>query len=165
MTTKPGRTSTILSKAKSKSETAAPVSHIENRADVRGARRTRSQESSMARTIDDLALHDELFAGVLAELKQDIAKGASATDIAKKYAALAQARIATIALTDEDSGRALAASQDMVNRAIGKPTERKQIEHSMAQASEDEIDALLASKLKDVGPIASGSGDDNDDEA
>ena len=104
-------------------------------------------ELSRASSIDDLALYDSLFSGALRSLKEDIAGGMDAITLAKKYAALAQARIVTTALTEQDSGKALAASQDIVNRAHGKAVENKNIKHALADSSDSELDAIINSKL------------------
>ena len=117
-------------------------------------------ELSRAGTIDDLALYDDLFNGALKGLKEDIARGMDAISLAKKYAALAQARIVTTALTEQDSGKALAASQDIVNRAHGRPTEKKEIKHALAESSDSELDAIINSKMAQLGT----SDDDNSDE-
>lgn len=109
--------------------------------------RKSGQELERAGTIDELAVYDELFTGALASLKKDIAKGMDAISIAKKYANLAQARIVTTALTDQDSSKALAASQDIINRAHGKATEKKEIKHALADSSDSELDAVIASKM------------------
>lgn len=100
--------------------------------------------------IDQFAIYNEIFDKVLPELKTDIAKGLTAIDLAKKYSQLAQARMITTALTDADSSRSTAAAKDILDRAHGKATENKKIEHSMAQASDAELDALIESKLRDV---------------
>lgn len=124
-------------------------------------------ELERASSIDDLALYDNLFAGALRGLKEDIAKGMDAISLAKKYAALAQARIVTTALTDEDSGKALAASQDIINRAHGKAVEKKEIKHAMADASDAELDAIIESKMREVGPSSTDNSNQylsNDDE-
>ena len=105
-------------------------------------------ELNRARTLDDLALHDDLFSGVLGNLKKDIANGVDALTLAKKYANLAQARTVTIALTDENSSTALAASRDVMDRAMGKSIERKETKHIMADSTEEELDAIIASKLE-----------------
>lgn len=114
-------------------------------------------ELNRARTLDDLALHDDLFSGVLGNLKKDIANGMDALTLAKKYANLAQARTVTIALTDDNSSTALAASRDVMDRAMGKSIERKELTHALANSSDDELDAVIASKMAMLGE---GEGDD-----
>lgn len=115
----------------------------------RAAYNTRKNGVELSRvgTIDDLALYDDLFNGALKGLKEDIARGMDAISLAKKYAALAQARIVTTALTEQDSGKALAASQDILNRAHGRPTEKKEIRHALAESSDSELDAIINSKM------------------
>jgi hypothetical protein len=110
-------------------------------------KRARAMETNRVRTLDNLRLHDELFHGIIGPLKQDIANGMGALEIAKKYANLAQARTVTIALTEPDSSKALAAAKDIIDRSEGKAIERKQIAHALASASEQELDAVIASKL------------------
>jgi hypothetical protein len=117
------------------------------RKNVTGHVRKQAVETQRVRTLDELEVHDSLFTGVLAGLKEDIAKGMDAMAIAKKYASLAAARTVSIALTDENSGLALAAAKDIQDRVNGKATEKKELIHSMANASEKEIDAVIASKL------------------
>lgn len=109
--------------------------------------RKHGQELARASSLDELAIYDNLFNGALASLKLDIANGMDAISIAKKYANLAQARIVTTALTDEDSGKALAASKDIIDRAFGKATEKKEIKHAMADSSDSELDAVITSKM------------------
>jgi len=109
-------------------------------------------ELGLVDQIDERSMLEELFNNVLPELKVDIAKGMDAAKLAKKYAALAQARVITTALTNPSAAAALPAARDILDRALGKPKETKEIQHSMANASEAEIDALIESKLKDVTP-------------
>lgn len=127
-----------------------PIARARNSGGTRRAQKATKksgQELSRAASIDELAVYDDLFSGVLHSLKEDIRNGLDAVAIAKKYSTLAQARVVTTALTDEDSGKALAASQDILNRAYGKATERKEIKHALADSSEEELDAVIASKM------------------
>jgi len=125
----------------------------------RAAFNTRKNGAELSRvgTIDDLALYDDLFNGALKGLKEDIARGMDAISLAKKYAALAQARIVTTALTEQDSGKALVASQDIVNRAHGRPIERKELRHALAESSDSELDAIINSKMAQLGSLDEGS--------
>lgn len=125
----------------------------------RAAFNTRKNGAELSRvgTIDDLALYDDLFNGALKGLKEDIARGMDAISLAKKYAALAQARIVTTALTEQDSGKALAASQDIVNRAHGRPTEKRELRHALAESSDSELDAIINSKMAQLGSLDEGS--------
>lgn len=104
-------------------------------------------EARMVRNLDALAAFEEFQDEVLPMLRQDLAKGLTAEDIYKKYQALAAARNISIALADPDSGKALAAIKDILDRSGGKPTERKELTHKMANVSDAELDSLLLSKL------------------
>lgn len=112
--------------------------------------RVNTMNNRMARNIDDLALHDELMGGLLGSLKSDVARGMTTDQILKKYSTLAAARTVQTALTHEDAGLALAASKDIIDRTQGKAKETKEIKHALANSSEEEVDALLLSKLNEL---------------
>lgn len=103
---------------------------------------------TQARNIDDLALHDELFSGLLGIIRDDIRRGVSAEDILTKYSQFAAARMVTIATTDADSGRAMSASKDILDRALGKARETKDITHRLDKVDERQIDAILLTELE-----------------
>lgn len=111
-----------------------------------------------ARSIDDLALHDELMGGVLGMIKKDLAAGLPADRILEKYAPIAAARTVTIALTDADSGRALTASKDVLDRVHGKATERKELVHRLDKLDERQIDAIILSELESLGELSEDEG-------
>lgn len=107
-------------------------------------------ETDRARNIDDLAIHDELMGGILGSIKADLLTGLPSDQILAKYAALAAARTVTIAATDADSGRALAASKDILDRTMGRAVERKQIQHKLENVDPGQLDALLLSELEAI---------------
>ncbi len=100
-------------------------------------------EEERARNLDELAIYDEMTVGVLGAIKRDLAKGLSSEDIMAKYASVAAARIVTIASTEADSGKALAAAKDILDRVKGKAVERKQIHHKLENVTEKELDAII----------------------
>lgn len=104
-------------------------------------------EESRVRSLDDLTLHDDLMMGVLGGVKKDLASGLTSEEILTKYAALASARIVSIAATDADSGKALAAAKDVLDRTQGRAVERKQIDHRLSKLDEKQIDAILLSEF------------------
>lgn len=101
-----------------------------------------------ARNLDDLALHDELMGGLLGVIRDDLRAGLPADKILTKYANIAAARVATIAATDADSGKALAASKDILDRVYGKAREVKDVTHRLDKVNEREIDAILLTELE-----------------
>lgn len=104
-------------------------------------------QTDRARSLDELAIQDEMWSGVLQSVRDDVRKGASAEDLLAKYAVLAAARITTIAATDADSGRALSASKDIMDRVYGKAREVKDVTHRLDKVKEEQLDALLLSEL------------------
>jgi hypothetical protein len=100
-----------------------------------------------ARSLDELAVSDELFSGVLEAVRTDIRKGLKTEDLLAKYAQLAAARVVTIAATDQDSGRALTAAKDILDRVHGKAKETKDVTHRLDRVKEEQLDALLLSEL------------------
>lgn len=71
----------------------------------------------------------------------------TAEEIFKKYEAHAAAAVVS-ALASPDSQ--LAASDKILNRTMGKPTEKKEVTHKLDQLSDEQLDALVQSELADV---------------
>jgi hypothetical protein len=55
-----------------------------------------------------------------------------------------------IAMTDKDSGRALSAIKDILDRTQGRAVERTTTTHKFEKLKDEELDALLKSRLKEV---------------
>lgn len=106
--------------------------------------------SESNRNLDEMAVYDELFNGVLSDIREDIRKGAGAEEILSKYANLAAARVVTVALTDSDSGRGLSAAKDVLDRSMGRAVERKQIHHKLDKVEEKQLDAILLTELESL---------------
>ncbi len=104
-------------------------------------------QTDRARSLDELAVQDELWSGVLQTVRDDVRKGLSATEILAKHAQLAAARIVTIAATDADSGKAMTAAKDIMDRTFGKAKETKDVTHRLDKVKEEQLDALLLSEL------------------
>lgn len=111
---------------------------------------TNKIQDTRVRNIDDLVLHDDLMMGVLGSIKKDLAQGLTSEEILEKYAALAAARITSIAATEADSSKALAAAKDILDRAKGRAVERKQIHHKLDKVDEKQLDAILLTELEDL---------------
>lgn len=103
------------------------------------------QTGRMARLLDELSEFEEFRATVLDTIRQDLKAGMTANQLREKYASLVQARLITEALTDE-SARALTAAKDVLDRAHGKATERKEVTHRLKDMTEAELDALILSE-------------------
>lgn len=82
-------------------------------------------------------------------LRQAITEAWPAEKIYKMAEAHAAARNVTIALTEEDSGKALSAIKELMDRSKGKATEKQEVTHTYSKLKDEDLDALLESKLKE----------------
>lgn len=112
-------------------------------------RRTRIASPDAAMTTKlDLAAEFEKFRELMPDrLKKDLLDGMSAKQLYKKYAALAAARTIAISLSEADSAKALAASKEVMDQAEGKVTTRTEVTHKMGEVPEEQLDAIIMSKL------------------
>ena len=101
------------------------------------------------RDIDKLAEFDQFCEEVLPALRRDLQSGMSAKSLREKYMAKCTAREISIAIGDPDSGKALTAIKNIVDRVEGKAVETKAITHKYEQMSDSQLDALLLTKLED----------------
>ncbi len=108
------------------------------------------QENWTIRAVDDLAEFDKFKEEILPMLKKAISESWSAEKIYKMAEAHAAARNVTIALTDQDSGKAMTAIKELMDRSKGKATEKQEITHSYSKLSDEELDALIDSQKKDL---------------
>lgn len=106
--------------------------------------------SERSHSLDELSVMEELLSGVLTGVRNDIKAGLPAEKIMEKYAALAAARVVTVALTDIDSGKALAASKDILDRTQGKAKEKKEITHRLEKVEEKQLDAILLTEFENL---------------
>lgn len=111
-------------------------------------------QKRLANLVDDIADYEEFCAEILPALRKDIAAGKTAQQIYEKYQAIAAARSVAIAMRETDSGKALAAIRDILDRSSGKPTEKKEVTHKLEKLEEKELDALLLTELADLSPRA-----------
>jgi hypothetical protein len=109
-----------------------------------------TNNESMESTVDDVIAYQEFKEKIAPELRNMLINGASAKEMLKKYENYAVAKLLTIALSDKDSGKALAAVKDILDRSQGKAVETKKLEHTMNDLSDEELDALLLSEAEDV---------------
>ncbi len=110
--------------------------------------------------LDELRLYEEWKREILPVLQADITDKLTPTEIINKYKALITARQVMRALGSSDTAVAASAAKDLLDRAEGKPIERKQIQHRLAGLPEAEIDAVLATKLKDLDALTDGDSDE-----
>jgi len=107
-------------------------------------------EAALVDQLDELALFQEFQQDMLPKLRDLVKKGAKSDEILELGRALAAGRLITIAATEEDSGRALAAIKEVLDRKDGKVTERKEITHTMAKLKDEDLDALVLTALQEA---------------
>lgn len=118
------------------------------------------QQRLMARNMDLLAEFDRFKDEVLPALRADLKNGLTAEEIYSKYQHLVAARSVTLAMTEVDTSKALSAIKDILDRSQGKAKERQEVTHKMSKVSDDELDAMLMSKVKEAGIDVEESGDE-----
>lgn len=111
--------------------------------------RTNKVENNMARALDQLAAFEEFQADIAPALRGAVKSGKSPEEIYRIVLSALAARQATIALTSKKPAEALAAIKDILDRATGKPTERKEIKMELQHASDEMLDSKLQSLLSD----------------
>lgn len=116
----------------------------------RASARRNNEEQRMARRVDKLRQHEEFEEQILPELRKMLKAGKSAGEIYEFAQNFAAARAVTIALTDADSNRALGAVKEILDRSQGKAKERTEVEHKFAKLRDEELDALLESRLQET---------------
>lgn len=130
------------------------------------ARNTRKPATSQATQykaaamIDDLREFNQFREEILPVLRKALANGDDADTIYKRFQAYAAARAVSIAATEVDSGKALSAIKDILDRTQGRAKERTEVTHRLSSLPEEQLDSILLSKLKDGSFIA----EENEDE-
>lgn len=108
----------------------------------------RKQDSAMAKLVDDIAEFNKFREEILPVLRQALASGLSAEEIYNKFQAYAAARAVSIAATELDSGKALSAIKDILDRTQGRAKEKAEIVHKLEHLPDEQLDSILLSKLK-----------------
>lgn len=111
--------------------------------------RTNKVEHRMARALDELAEFEKFQEDILPILQTALKEGWSAEKIFNhpKAQALLAARALTIGIMDRDSGRALAAVKDIMDRTVGKATEKLEVTNRLEKMPDEQLDALIRSQL------------------
>ena len=111
------------------------------------------QERHTVAALDRLAAFEQFQDEILPALRQDLAAGKTAEKLYKKYAALAAARSISVALGEADSGKAISAIKDILDRDQGRAIERKQAEHKFSKLPDKELDAFLLTQMNEMEPL------------
>lgn len=129
-----------------------------------GKSKTETQEK-MARTVDTLADYEDYREKIAVWMRRDLQNGMSAKDIRKKYSAMVQARMTSIALTESDPGKAMAAGKDHLDREEGKAKETKELSHRLSDLPQEELASVLHSSLTELRELEIDEEDEDEQEA
>ncbi len=110
-------------------------------------------EDKLLNAIDERAAWEEFKDQFAPQVRKMLARGATAEEIYSEFSSHAAARSVTIAMSEVDAGKAMNAIKEILDRSKGKAMERKSIEHSLANAPEEQVDSALLSKLKKLGVV------------
>lgn len=113
-------------------------------------RGTNTAEDGLLEALDQLAMFEDFQRDMLPKLQALVKQGARTEEILEMGRALAVARLVTIAATEADSGKALAAVREILDRKEGKVTEKREVTHKMSQLKDEELDALVLTALNDA---------------
>lgn len=108
----------------------------------------------MVRSVDQLAKYDEFCANILPGLQLDLKQGFTPEQILKKYESVAAAALVSQLVNPLE---ARSAAKEILDRRLGRPTERKEIEHKFSKLTDIELDAILVTELSDVKELAPGN--------
>lgn len=122
---------------------------VRQKANVTRALAVNDQESAMTRMLDELTEFQE-FQQLLPALRRALVDGKDAGEIYDDFSNMAAVRTVQIALLEQDSGKALSAIKDILDRTQGKAVERKEVKHKFSDLPDDDLDAILLSELDDV---------------
>lgn len=112
-------------------------------------------EARAVATIDKLAAFEEFSQDILPALRDAVKAGKGAKDIYAMAAAIAAAKVVSVAVKSTDEKNVLAAAKDILDRDMGKAKESVDITGKLEKLPEQDLDALLLSKLASVGAPAS----------
>ncbi len=106
-------------------------------------------EKQAVRSVDKLAEFEEFHEMFLPSIRKDLVKGASAEEILKKYKPIIAARLVQLGATGGESA-ALGAIKELLDRTEGKAVQKQEHTHRLARLPEDELNAVIASKLSKI---------------
>jgi hypothetical protein len=120
----------------------------------------------MAAALDERAAFEDFKESLLPFLRDALKKGWTAEQIQNhpKLQSALMARQMSIALNDKDTSKALAAIKDIRDRTEGKARERLEVTSKLDRTPDEQLDALIKSKLASAAASADASAEQSEDE-
>jgi len=112
--------------------------------------RKRREEYGKERLLEKIALFEEFEDTFLPQLKKLLQEGADSEKMRSEMAPILTAKLLSMAITEKDTAKALSVIKDQLDRTEGKAKERIETEHKFAKLTDDELDSLLESRLKET---------------
>lgn len=111
-----------------------------------------AMQEGQARALDQLAEYAEFQDMFLPSIRKALLGGASSEQILAQFKPLVSARLVQLGLTGSESA-ALGAIKELMDRVDGKAVQKQEHTHKLARLKDEELDAMLASKLVKSGVI------------
>lgn len=118
----------------------------------RPRRNGKNAETRALSEIQDLRDFEEFRETIAPALRAAVRDKAPSEDILELVRSHAVARLASIALMEEDSLKALSAIEKVLQRTDGPIIQKTESEHRFGKLPEDQIDALIKTKLSKSAP-------------
>lgn len=112
-------------------------------------------DKKMANLIDEIDQFENYKKSLLPKLRAMVESDAPPEDILKTVQSMAAAKLGTM-IARTDSKQTLAAIVEVLNRTVGKPTEKVESIHKFEKLKDNELDALLESRLKETAEDSDG---------
>jgi signal transduction histidine kinase len=108
-------------------------------------------QMARAHTLDDMELFNKFREEIAPKLRAMLNdKKTKAEDIYAFMTKYAAARTGTIIMAEPDTGKALAAVKEILDRSMGRPVERKETKHTFEKLKDEELDSLILSRMKEM---------------
>lgn len=99
---------------------------------------------------DDIAEFEQFKEEVIDVVRKDLRSGMSASELRKKWLPVLEAKRISLGLLESDAGKQNQIVKDITDREEGRPKEQKKIEHRFSELPDDELEAIIQTKLKDA---------------
>ncbi len=100
-------------------------------------------EEDMARSLDLLADYDAYAEEIAPILRKAVLEKWAPAKIFEHFSSYIAARAVTVALQEKDSSKALAAVKDLLDRSVGKATEKIEATHRYEKLADSDLDHML----------------------
>ena len=110
-------------------------------------------EQKLVEALDERAEFERFRENILPIFRQAVAEKWPADKIWSHplTQAMLAANAVRIGLDNSDPGKALAAITAVMDRTVGKPTEKREVTHKVEAMKDEELNALLATHMADLG--------------